>query len=99
MVMHLKGYSSVGIPASRILQCRPWAFVWSTLENKVLSMFFIARFYLKCYSALFSKWYSFISSSFNRINPAEMPIFYQYSTSDQPVFVRNLIVRHFVDWF
>ena len=53
-------------------------------------MLLIARFYLK-YCALFSKGYSFISLSFNRINPAEMPIFYKYSTSDQPVFVRKAL--------
>ena len=33
----------------------------------------------------------FISSSFIRIIPAETPIFYQYSTSDQLVFVKKAL--------
>ena len=51
-------------------------------------MVLIARFHLKrC--ALFSKWYCFTFPSFNRISPADTPIFSQYST----VFLWNALSR------
>ena len=37
MIMRLQAHLSAGVPVSRIIQYGPWAFVWSTLEIKVLS--------------------------------------------------------------
>ena len=62
-------------------------------RKQVLSMFLIARFYLKCCALILLKMIFFHFSSFNRIYPAETPIFYQYSTSDQPEFVRKALAR------
>ena len=45
--MHLQGHLIADVPASQLLRCHPDASI--RLENKVLSMFLIARFYLGCF--------------------------------------------------